>query len=102
VGAWGEGVFENDAAGDWLKQLVCLGKSNAIDKAISFAIKAKPGRLEADEASEVPGRSGGDCCGARPASYRSARRGERVACRLWIFPHGIDGGGGDCSYGTRA
>jgi len=51
MGAWGEGIFENDAAGDWLDQLVESGKANAIDKALSFAIKAKPGYLEADEAS---------------------------------------------------
>lgn len=53
MGAWGEGVFENDAAGDWLDQLVASGKPAAIDKALSFAIKAKPGQLEADEACEA-------------------------------------------------
>jgi hypothetical protein len=50
MGAWGDGVFENDAAGDWLDQLVESGKSTAIDEALSLAVEAKPERLEADEA----------------------------------------------------
>lgn len=53
MSAWGDGVFENDQAGYWIDQLVESGKSMAIDKALSFALKAKPGRLEADEASEA-------------------------------------------------
>lgn len=53
MGAWGEGIFENDAAGDWLDRLVSSGKTSVIDKALSLAIKARPGRLEADEASET-------------------------------------------------
>ncbi len=53
MSAWGDGVFENDAAGDWLYQLVNSGKSASIDKALSSAIKAKPGQLEADEACEA-------------------------------------------------
>lgn len=53
MGAWGDAVFENDAAGDWLDQLVASGKLTAIDKALSFAVTAKPGRLEADEACEA-------------------------------------------------
>jgi hypothetical protein len=51
MSAWGDGVFENDQACDWLDQLVETGKPTAIDKALSFALKAKTGRLEADEAS---------------------------------------------------
>jgi hypothetical protein len=51
MSAWGEGVFENDAAGDWLDQLVASEKKSAIDKALTFAVKAKPGGLEADEAA---------------------------------------------------
>ncbi len=51
MSAWGEGVFENDAAGDWLDQLVASGNSAAIDRALTFAIQARPARLEADEAA---------------------------------------------------
>src|SRR5688572_3757164 len=51
MGAWGEGVFENDQAGDWLDQLVESGKPKAIDTALSKALKAKPGQLDADEAA---------------------------------------------------
>lgn len=51
MSAWGDGVFEDDQACDWLDQLIESGKSTAIDKALSVALKAKPGRLEADEAS---------------------------------------------------
>jgi hypothetical protein len=54
MGAWGQGVFEDDAACDWLDQLAGSGKpagSKAIEKAIAAALKAKPGRLENDEAS---------------------------------------------------
>ncbi|MBC7816016.1 MAG: DUF4259 domain-containing protein [Planctomycetaceae bacterium] len=53
MSAWGDGVFENDAAGDWLDQLVASGKSSTIDKALTFAIKAKRGGLEADEAASA-------------------------------------------------
>ncbi|MCI0361602.1 MAG: DUF4259 domain-containing protein [Planctomycetaceae bacterium] len=51
MGAWGEGVFENDQAGDWLDQLVESGKPSAIDTALSVAIKARPGQLDADDAA---------------------------------------------------
>lgn len=51
MSAWGDGVFEDDQACDWLDQLVESGKPALIDKALSFALKAKRGRLEADEAS---------------------------------------------------
>ncbi|WP_425616020.1 DUF4259 domain-containing protein [Anatilimnocola sp. NA78] len=51
MGAWGEGVFENDQASDWIDELVESGQSSAIDKLLLLAVKAKRGGLEADEAS---------------------------------------------------
>lgn len=51
MGAWGEGVFENDQAGDWLDHLVESGKPKEIDKALTLAIKARPGKLDADDAA---------------------------------------------------
>lgn len=53
MSAWGEGVFENDAAGGWLDQLIASGKSSTIEKALTFAIKAKREGLESDEAASA-------------------------------------------------
>jgi hypothetical protein len=69
MSAWGDGVFEYDQAGDWIDQLVGSGKTTAIDKALSFALKAKPGRLEADEAAAA----------LAAAEVVSAARGHRHA-----------------------
>ncbi len=85
MGAWDEGIFENDQAGDWLDQLVELGTTNAIDQALSAAIKAKPGQLDADDAAAA----------LAAAEVVAAARGHRHAdlpddVKEWLASSGYD------------
>ena len=97
MGAWGEGIFDNDAAGDWLDQLVESGKSAAIDKALSLAIKAKAGELEADEAAAA----------LAAAEVVAAARGHRHAelpseAREWLADAGYVAAGATGELAAKA
>lgn len=51
MGAWGYNSFENDAAGDWVGDLVDGGDGAAIEEALAAVIEAGDEYLEAPECS---------------------------------------------------
>ncbi len=54
MGAWGEAVFENDVAEDWVDQLASSGTVHFLTRPLRTVIKAGPGEvLEADQCAEA-------------------------------------------------
>ena len=54
MGAWGEAVFENDVAEDWVDQLASGGTVHFLTRPLRTVIKAGPGEvLEADQCAEA-------------------------------------------------
>lgn len=53
MGAWGTGIFENDAACDWTFELEASNDFSAIEQALDDVLETGPGYLESDVASRA-------------------------------------------------
>jgi len=74
MGAWGEGVFENDAAGDWVDQFEHRAPTSIVSKALAAVIKVKNPDSDrcsaALAAAEIVAAARGNPCGELPAEIK--------------------------------